>query len=124
MTPEATAELELALNKLASDEAWAQKIIVLPAGIKTVEVFTEEELEGYRDQFSREQACKHCGGLHLRACPRVRRLVMRNRDEISEVEFWPDGKWDDSMIVWPEDVFEDYQAGEADGTGSEEASSD
>jgi predicted oxidoreductase len=124
MTPEALAEFEVALNKIAAEQGWQQAFVMTPAGIKITEVFTEEELNGYREQFAQEQACKHCGGLHLRACPRIRRLVMRNREEISEVEFWRDGQWDSSMVVWPEDVFEDYQAGEADGTGTEEAASD
>lgn len=78
---------------------------------------TPEEAKGYREQFEAGNACPHCGGLHLRACPRVRRLVFRRADEIAEAEFWPHGRWPEDGIVWPEDV---YARDEAD--DSEEAS--
>ena len=81
------------------------------------EELTSEEKEGYREQFLHGEQCKHCGGLHLRACRRVRRLVMRNREEIGEVEFWQDGKWDESEIIWPEDIFD----GTGEGEGEDEA---
>lgn len=55
-------------------------------------------------------ACVHCGGLHLRACPRVKRMRFRpqpgQRIELIEVEFWPDGEWSDLGVIWPEDVFD------------------
>lgn len=64
---------------------------------------TAEEKMAYQAQFADKKACAHCGGLHLRACPRVRRLTFRNK-EIAEVEFWPPGRWPEGDIVWPEDV--------------------
>lgn len=69
--------------------------------------FTPEERAGYREQFTKKQQCIHCGGLHLRACPRVKRLVWRNNEEIAEVEFWADGKWPQTGIIWPEDAYEE-----------------
>jgi hypothetical protein len=68
---------------------------------------TDEERAGYREQFAKKQACVQCGGLHLRACPRVRRVVMRNKEEIAEVEFWADGHWPKDGIIFPEDVYGD-----------------
>ena len=86
---------------------------------------TPEERAGYRDMFDTKQACTHCGGLHLRACRRVRSLEMRNREEIASVKFWQDGKWDETGIIWPEDVYGDddeaesmsLEVAEADGEG-------
>ena len=68
-----------------------------------------EEREGYREQFLTGKACPHCGGLHLRACPRVRRLVFRKSDEVAEVEFWAHGLWPEDEVIWPEDVFGDAE---------------
>ena len=68
---------------------------------------TAEEKAGYREQFERKAQCIHCGGCHLRACPRVRRIVMRNKEEISEVEFWAWGSWPTDGIVFPEDVYDE-----------------
>ncbi len=50
--------------------------------------------------------CEHCGGLHARACPRVARMRFSSSNgKLIEVEFWADGQWDDSNVIWPEDVF-------------------
>ncbi len=50
--------------------------------------------------------CEWCGGLHQRECRRVRRMVYHPSGErVTEVEFWPDGQWDETAIVWPEDCF-------------------
>jgi len=69
--------------------------------------YTAEEKAGYREQFEAGKGCVQCGGLHLHACPRVKRLVMRNKEEISEVEFWPWGQWPADQVVWPADVYEE-----------------
>lgn len=80
------------------------------------EELTPEERDGYREEFAKGKGCPHCGGLHLRACPRVRRLVFKRPEEISEVEFWPAGKWPEDNIIWPEDVYADGDdGGEASG---------
>jgi hypothetical protein len=60
----------------------------------------------YRERFADGKSCPHCGGIHLRACPRVKRLVFRGQDQIAEVEFWGHGWWPEDEIIWPEDVFE------------------
>lgn len=65
-----------------------------------------EDLELARQQFQQGKNCPHCGGLHLRACARVKRLEWRNKEELGSVEFWPWHKivWPDDQL-WPEDVF-------------------
>lgn len=56
-----------------------------------------------------DSPCGHCGGYHLRACPRVRRQVWAvqgpGAGELAEVEYFE--KWDDSEVIFPEDVFDD-----------------
>jgi hypothetical protein len=47
--------------------------------------------------------CIHCGGHHVRACPRVRRIVFRQGGAgVQEVEYWPA-----SEIDWTGVIFED-----------------
>ena len=51
--------------------------------------------------------CVHCGGVHLRACRRVHRVRWHTDGTVLEAEYWPDGQWDESGIVWPEDAYEE-----------------
>ena len=77
---------------------------------------TEEERRGIAERFAEGDCCGHCGGIHMRACPRVRRLVFhagKNPDgsgDIAEVEFWADGQWPERNILWPEDFPPDGRA--------------
>lgn len=50
--------------------------------------------------------CAHCGGAHLRACPRVRSMTFTTSGAVESVKFWRDGQWDASAVVWPEDIFD------------------
>lgn len=54
-----------------------------------------------------EEACRWCGGYHLRACGRIKRQVFvgdgAGTGNLVEIEFWPE--WDVSETIWPEDVF-------------------
>lgn len=60
----------------------------------------------FRGEITGKDPCEWCGGLHERKCRRVKRITYHASGErVSEVEFWPDGSWDESAIVWPEDVF-------------------
>lgn len=52
------------------------------------------------------QACQHCGGLHSRACPRVRRIAYGGDGTPVEVEFWPEGRWPVGQVLWLEDVMD------------------
>lgn len=54
--------------------------------------------------FERRQ-CRHCGGVHSRACPRIRRMRYTDSGSLVEVEYFPEGMWADSAkdyVVWPE----------------------
>ena len=58
--------------------------------------------------FAAGNACADCGGLHQRACPRVKRQVWlrtgAGAGERTEVEYWQ--TWDDSSVIWPEDAYD------------------
>ncbi len=48
--------------------------------------------------------CPHCQAMHDSYCGRVKRLVFHGT-EIAEVEFWADGEWDDSNVIYPSQVY-------------------
>jgi hypothetical protein len=58
-----------------------------------------------RARFEHE-ACRWCGGLHQRECPRVKKIIYNPSDDraVREVEFWNDEEWNHSVVLWPEDV--------------------
>lgn len=60
-----------------------------------------------------DKVCEDCGGFHLRACPRIKRVVQLGNGNRTEVEYWE--KWDDSEVTYPEDVWEDDDDGDAPG---------
>ena len=53
-----------------------------------------------------QNQCSHCGGAHLRACPRVKRMTFNASGTLHEIEFWQDKDWDKSNILWPESIVE------------------
>lgn len=75
-----------------------------------------EAFEGtLRDRYGNpvEVVCVHCAGIHDRVhflhpqrqpCPRVRKITWHG-NEISEVEYWPDGRWDNARVVFQEDAY-------------------
>lgn len=60
----------------------------------------------FRGENPEKVACEYCGGLHERQCGRVKRKVFHANGNLVEIEFWPDMDWDQSNVVWPEDVFD------------------
>lgn len=76
------------------------RVVVIPD-----EGISPEDKEELRKRFEVE-ACRWCGGLHQRECPRVKHIIYNPADErsVREVEFWADGQWDRSGVLWPEDV--------------------
>jgi hypothetical protein len=69
---------------------------------------TRAEKAAARELFEAGGACEHCGALHKRACPRVRRLVVARTGpgdgRWTEAEYWPE--YDQTGIVWPEDAYD------------------
>lgn len=69
--------------------------------------------EGMDDDTRRElmarletDACRWCGGLHQKECPRIRKITYNPSDDrmVREVEFWADGEWNSSGVIFPEDL--------------------
>ena len=59
--------------------------------------------------FTAGDACTDCGGIHRRACPRVKRKVFHPNGNLTEVEYFE--RFDDSAILWPEDAYDPEDAG-------------
>jgi hypothetical protein len=59
------------------------------------------------EEIQKDQTCPWCGGIHARACPRVKRLAYDPTGKnVNEVEFWAWGEWPEDHVVWPEDLVE------------------
>lgn len=86
----------------------------LPPELAYPRLVTEQELTGGKtdaaltaelaEQLRKIPACTHCGGRHTRACPRVKRMSFHPNGSLASVEFWPGSKWDDSGVIWPEQL--------------------
>ncbi len=70
---------------------------------------TKAEKRDAREIFAAGNACGDCGGIHQRACPRVKRQAWIGQGSGAgnrvEVEYWPPG-WDDTGVIWPEDAYD------------------
>ncbi len=67
----------------------------------------EESEEPLSPEEFEKAKCSHCGGVHLRACPRVKMMKFGSGSSLEVVEFWE--TWDESFTVWPEDVYRDRE---------------
>ncbi len=65
---------------------------------------TAQDRAEIREKFRKGEGCAHCGGYHVHACPRVKRFAFHTNEVISEIEFWPDGKWPTDNVIFPEEV--------------------
>jgi hypothetical protein len=65
------------------------------------------EKEHFLQKFNNGEACKDCGGLHTRECPRVKRKAFHPNGNLIEVEYWPGDQYDQSVIIFPDDLFEE-----------------
>src|ERR1700730_512531 len=67
--------------------------------------------------FAEGKACGDCGGIHQRACPRIRRQAWIGQGSgagtRTEVEYWR--TWADTGVIWPEDAFDDEDPEDASG---------
>ena len=75
--------------------------------------FTRQQKAEAQQAFAEGKACGDCGGLHQRACPRVKRKAFHPNGNVIEVEYRD--KFDDSAIIWPEDAYDDEDAEDASG---------
>ena len=54
--------------------------------------------------FAAGKACADCGGIHQRACPRIKRLDLHPNGNRVGVTYFR--SFDDTGIVWPEDAYD------------------
>lgn len=76
---------------------------------------SEEEKSEARGLFSDgdgNRVCYYCGGVHARACLRVAEFELYENGKLKRVKYWAAGEWDDSTVIWPEDVFAETEAEE------------
>lgn len=71
-----------------------------PEPLSAEELAELVELIAANREFIRVHGCLHCGGLHVRACPRIKSQVLRG-PEVTEVEFWPPGTWE-HLVYFPD----------------------
>lgn len=71
----------------------------------------------FRGEIQGKAACEDCGGLHQRACPRIRRQAWIGQGAAAgtrtEVEYWR--TYDDTGVIWPEDAFAEDEPEDARG---------
>lgn len=90
----------------------------------TVTDLTDDERDAARAIFEgrahARRACWFCAGLHdqvastdaqpirpwQQPCPRVKRAAWHPSGELAEVEYWPNGEWEDE-VVFPRDVYDE-----------------
>jgi transcriptional regulator with XRE-family HTH domain len=63
---------------------------------------TDEARARLNEYFTSGEVCAHCRGVHVRACPRVKRMSYHDNQTLAEVEFWPDGKWPTENVIFPD----------------------
>ena len=67
----------------------------------------------FRGEIPGHAPCEHCGGLHQRACNRVKRIERLGNGNVTVIEYWND--WKQPGCVWPEDAFDPEDAEDARG---------
>jgi hypothetical protein len=76
---------------------------------------SKREKADAREIFAAGNACPDCGGIHQRACPRVKRQVWVGQGSGAgnrvEVEYFP--VYPDAGIIWPEDAYDEDDAEDA-----------
>ncbi len=93
----------LARNLCSAEEEVAELMARVEELSKPREPETPEPITPEQREILVANRCSHCGGSHSIACPRVKRIRFRADNQPLEVEFWPDGQWDTTRVVFVED---------------------
>lgn len=72
---------------------------------------TQAQKRDAQEIFRAGTACGDCGGIHHRACPRVKEKEFHPNGNLIRVRYFR--SYDDTGVVWPEDAF-DPDEGDAD----------
>ncbi len=65
---------------------------------------TRQEKLDAQAVFAAGDACTDCGGIHSRACPRIKRRAFHPNGNVIEVEYWR--KWDQTGVIFPDDAYD------------------
>lgn len=76
--------------------ACALKALMPPADVR----LSQEERARVLQYFEGEEVCPNCRGVHTRACPRVRSVSYHDNGTLRSVEYWPDGEWPQSDVIF------------------------
>lgn len=71
---------------------------------------TRQEKSDAQAIFAAGEACEHCGGIHKRACPRVKRIEKLGNGNVTAVAYF--ARFDETGILWPEDAYDPEDASE------------
>ena len=74
---------------------------------------TKAEKADARQIFAEGKACPDCGGVHQRACPRIKRLDLHPNGNRVGVTYFK--RFDDTGIIWPEDAYDPEDTEDAGG---------
>jgi hypothetical protein len=62
-----------------------------------------------------DSPCEDCGGYHLSfACRRVKSQRWLGNGNRVKVKYWKDGEWDESSVIYPDDIFDPEGGKDAD----------
>ena len=65
---------------------------------------TPAEKRDAQQIFAAGNACPDCGGIHQRACPRIKRLELHPNGNRIGVTYFK--RYDDTGIIWPDDAYD------------------
>jgi hypothetical protein len=84
--------------------------VLSPHRITHAEIIIDAK-QAARELFTTQNRCDDCGGIHLRACPRIQsvRVKINESGVVTErdVTYWPWNTGWERHVNWPEDAFED-----------------
>lgn len=76
--------------------------ILLPPKVERLPAEEQEKVAAYYERHFEENppsVCQHCGGVHTRACPRVKATSYHENGKLAQVEYWQDWPKDDVIFV-------------------------
>lgn len=65
---------------------------------------TPQQKRDAQQIFAEGKACPDCGGIHQRACPRIKRLELHPNGNRIGVTYFK--SFDDTGVIWPDDAYD------------------
>jgi DNA-binding transcriptional regulator YiaG len=88
------------------DEAvryYSTLLVMLPPKVERLPAEEQEKVAGYYKehfQLNAPGVCQHCGGVHSRACPRVKSLSYHENGKLAHAEYWPHADWPKDDVIF------------------------